>query len=97
MPVYEIDEIEPGTTTIELSSLRFELTEEVRDSLQDHVSETYSQFLKQNNFEILINSRKIFPIEFDKWAYPPAYEPRYYMLEMQTESFIGENSRHKPT
>ncbi len=86
MPIYEIDDIEPGTTTVELSSLRFELTEEVQGQLQEHVSETYSQFIKQNNLEILFNSQKLSPIEFDNWAYPPEYEPRYYMFEILADS-----------
>ena len=86
MPIYEIDEITPGTTTVELSSLRFELTEEARDQLQVHVSEAYSQFLKQDNFKITFNSKKLLPIEFDNWAYPPGYEPRYYMFEVQADS-----------
>ena len=86
MPVYTINDIEPRTTSIELSSLRFELTPEARDKLKTHLSETYSQFLKNKNLEIVYDSQKLDPIEFDNWAYPPEYEPRYYMFEVVSES-----------
>lgn len=82
MPIYRIQDIEPNTTVVELSSLRFELTDESLDNLRHHLSETYSQFLKDGNFEIVANSELLEPIEFDVWAYPPNFEPRYYMFEV---------------
>lgn len=86
IPVYKIDNIETCTTIIELSSLRFELTPEARDKLMLHLSETYSQFLKNKNLLIQFDSQPLEPIEFDNWAYPPKFEPRYYMFEILSNS-----------
>jgi hypothetical protein len=86
MPVYEVDEISHGTTTIELNGLRFELTQDACDRLKIHLSETYAFFLLQDNFEIIFNGSELNPIVFDKWAYPPEFEPRYYIFEIAPES-----------
>ena len=86
MPVYEIDEIAPNTTIIDLTSLRYTLNEGARDSLKVYLQETYSQFLKEDNFTIRLNSDTLVPLNFDTWAYPPDYEPRYYMFVIKTEN-----------
>lgn len=85
IPIYEIPNIPENSTIIELSSLRFDLNEKIKEDLSQHLSETYSQFLKDKNFSILFNSKKLSPLCFDIWAYPPNYEPRYYMFEIPTE------------
>lgn len=84
MPIYEIDEIPENTTIIHLSKLRIKLTQEEIDDLREHLSETYSHFIKLGNFEILVNGTSIEPVEFDEWAYPPGYEPRCYIGEIFT-------------
>ena len=85
MPVYEIDEIDAGTTSIGLNGLRFELIEEASEGLRHHLSETYALFLAQENLEIIFNGNPLDPRMFDKWAYPPDFEPRYYMFEITPE------------
>lgn len=84
MPVYETSEIPSSTTSVDLVKLRFPITTEDIERLSVHLSETYSQFLKRVNFDITLNGEKLNPIEFDKWAYPPGFEPRYYMSEIST-------------
>jgi hypothetical protein len=85
MPVYEIDEIEAGTTSIALNGLRFELIEEASGNLRNHLSETYALFLARENIEIIFNGNSLDPRVFDNWAYPPGFEPRYYMFEITPE------------
>jgi anti-sigma regulatory factor (Ser/Thr protein kinase) len=84
MPVYEINDISPNTTIISLTSLRIGLSESNIRDLKSHLRETYSQFLKEDNFGITLNSEELIPQSFDRWAYPPDFEPRYYMFEIKS-------------
>lgn len=82
LPVYEIDQIQPNSTIVDLSKLRSPLGSQDVEELQLHLGETYAFFLKLPNFEIVINGQNVKPIEFDKWAYPPGFEPRCYIFNI---------------
>lgn len=85
MPVYKSEEeVDENTTLIDLSKLRIQLTTEDEFELFTHLSETYSNFLKSTNFDISINGTSLEPIDFDIWAYPPEYQPRYYQFNLPT-------------
>ena len=86
IPVYQIDDIEPNTTIIDLSSLRILLNEEEIDALEVHIRETYALYLKEHNFSIHFNGKQLAPICFDNWSYPPDFEPRTYLFEVSTET-----------
>jgi hypothetical protein len=78
LPLYEVDSIEPGTTLVELQSLRVTLTEQALDLLRDHLRATYAKFLVTEGVAIKLNAESLTPIVFENWAYPPGFEPRRY-------------------
>lgn len=85
MPIYEIDPISENTTIIDMSVLRLPVSEEFELELSQHLSQTYSTFLKQGNFYLKLNGTMLNSVDFDIWAYPPGYEPRYYQFTLPTE------------
>lgn len=86
IPVYEVHDIAESTTIIDLSKLRLQLTHENVIDLAYHLSETYACYLKGPNFEIVLNGMNLGSREFDNWAYPPGFEPRYYIFNVSTPS-----------
>ena len=78
LPVYEISDIDPNSTIIELTRLRIKIDDAKIKSLLQHLGTTYSRFLKHNNLKITLNSTDVSPLSFEKWAYPPDFEPRHY-------------------
>lgn len=84
MPIYEVEEIDENTTVIDLCKLRRQITTEDEFELIAHLCETYANFLKDKNFEIKINGTRLQPVEFDVWAYPPGFQPRYYQFNIPT-------------
>lgn len=78
LPVYEVDEISPGTTVISLQKLRLQLNDELEERLRDHLSDIYAKFLIDSKVQIFLNSKLIKPLTFENWSYPPNYEPRRY-------------------
>jgi hypothetical protein len=91
LPVYEVSEIDPDSTIIELTRLRIKLDNEKQDSLRKHLGATYNRFLRHHNLKILLNSTEIVPVTFEKWAYPPDFEPRRYTGTIETST--GEKVR----
>ncbi|HSS76548.1 MAG TPA: hypothetical protein VLV54_07345, partial [Thermoanaerobaculia bacterium] len=85
MPVYEVDQIAPNTTIVDLMRLRYTLDDAAEEKLRTHLRETYGRFLRNDRFDIKVNSNPLEPLLFDIWAYPPGFEPRYYMFEANTE------------
>jgi hypothetical protein len=85
LPVYKVDNIERGTTEIELTKLRKQITGEAVSQLVDHLGATYSKFLKNRKVKVLVNGQAIRPITFDNWAYPPGYQPRAYTGTIHTQ------------
>ncbi|MFN0256629.1 ATP-binding protein [Pedobacter ureilyticus] len=82
LPIYEVDKIAENTTIIELNKLRDPLKEEDIDELSIYIGTTYAMFFKDSKFEILLNGKKINPIIFDKWSFPPGYEPKDFSGEI---------------
>jgi anti-sigma regulatory factor (Ser/Thr protein kinase) len=82
LPAYEIPEIQPGTTRIELSQLRRVLNSTDEAMLLQHFGETYSAFLADKNCQILVNGVTAKSSTFDNWAYPPDFPPRTANFEI---------------
>lgn len=78
LPVYHVDDVDAGTTVVELKKLRKKLDEESKDRLKDHLSAVYAKCIKQEDIALFFNGNKVTPRFFDKWSYPPKYEPRNY-------------------
>jgi hypothetical protein len=68
-------EVAPGCTIVDVSKLRQTFTEDDVEVVRVHLSETYDWFIR-NGCEIKLNGTPIKPVSFDKWAYPPNFEPQ---------------------
>lgn len=75
LAAYEIPDIEPNTTRIDISHLRKPFAKADVGDLRAHLGETYSWFL-QNGCVIEVNGTAIEPLTFNHWAYPPDYLPK---------------------
>jgi hypothetical protein len=72
---YEIPDIPPNTTRVDISALRRSFTEADVEDLKLHLGETYSWFLKEG-CRIHVNGETLAPVTFDHWAFPPDYHPQ---------------------
>jgi hypothetical protein len=88
LEIYEIPDISPGTTTVDITKVRQGFTEEDVDQIRKHISETYSWFINEGCV-IELNDEPVSPITFDKWAYPPDYRPRQTVFPVAPD---GKNS-----
>lgn len=85
LPLYEVDQIARGTTIVELTKLRIQITAEVIALAVEHLSATYAKFLQNQHIQIKLNGTSLTPKFFDNWAYPPKYSPRRYTGRLSTE------------
>jgi hypothetical protein len=83
--VYQVDDIDVGTTIVELQRLRTQLTTDVIAHLKEHLRTTYARFLDHRGVTLEINGDKLQPLFFDNWAFPPRYSPRKYTGTIHTE------------
>ena len=79
LPIYKIDSIPKGTTTIELLKLRKLIEKSSAPLLMEHLGATYSKFLSSDKVKIAVNKAIVESIEFDNWSYPPSFEPINYI------------------
>ena len=86
LPVYQVDNISPGTTEVNLQRLRVQITDETITHLRDHLSTTYAKFLGQNGVTINLNDQVLEPQFFENWAYPPKYSPQKFTGILKTEN-----------
>lgn len=75
LDIYEIPEIESGTTTVDITKVRQGFTEQDVDQIRINLGETYSRFIAQG-CSLKLNGEPVSAIAFDSWAYPPDYPPR---------------------
>jgi hypothetical protein len=75
LPKYRVDNIDPSSTVVELTKLRFKIETEVVESLRDHLASTYGLFLGGQHMELRLQGELISPRLFDNWAYPPDFPP----------------------
>jgi histidine kinase/DNA gyrase B/HSP90-like ATPase len=81
LPVYEIPDITPSTTTVEISKVRQSFDSKDVDRLRTEFGEIYSWFIKEG-CDLRLNGASVKPIEFKKWAYPPSYGPREAIFQV---------------
>jgi hypothetical protein len=86
LAAYQIPNIEPGTTKVELSALRRIFLEQDVQLLRTHFAEIYSYFLA-NGCTIIVNGEPIAAACFNSWAFPPNYQP-------QQATFVISPDRH---
>lgn len=82
LPVYEIPDIDPGCTIVDVSKLRQSFTTEDVEIVSTHLGETYDWFIRAGCV-IKLNGAPVKPISFDNWAYPPGFEPQEATLEIE--------------
>ena len=73
LPLYEVEEIDEGSTIINLQRLRIHVTNGAINRLKEHIQITYARFLTNDQLLIKLNNEKIFPTTFENWAFPPQY------------------------
>lgn len=91
LPLFASSErIQEGTTNIELLKLRNKLQLEQEKDLIDHFGATYSIFIKKGNFNLFVNDNSVEEINFNKWSYPPDFEPKSFngKITFQTGELI---------
>lgn len=72
---FPVQQLNPGTTSVHISSLRQPFGDDDVERMRVHLGETYSWFISKG-CKIYVNRRPVAPIRFDKWAFPPDYPPR---------------------
>lgn len=80
MPIYQIGDLTPATTEIEISHIRDPFSSEDVESIRARLGEIYSWFIEAG-CEIRLNGTLVEPIKFDDWAFPPNYLPRFAEFE----------------
>lgn len=75
MNYYQIPDIPPNTTQVEISHLRKSFTQHDVDEICIHLGETYDWFLGRNCV-IKLNGKPVTARSFENWAFPPNGEPR---------------------
>jgi hypothetical protein len=75
MALYEVPDIDPDRTEIDITQLRRALTDEDVAQVTSHLSEVYSSFIHRG-CSILVNGAPVNPSDFALWAYPPEFPPR---------------------
>ncbi|WP_315819389.1 ATP-binding protein [Paraflavitalea speifideaquila] len=86
LPVYIVDDIQENSTKIELVKLRDLIKVELEEELRTHLGATYALFLNKGNFELKVNGTRIEPITFDKWSFPPNFEPKSFTGDISFDS-----------
>ena len=85
LDIYEVPEIDPGSTTVNITKVRQGFDNDDVEHFRQHASETYSWFINQGCV-IELNDSSILPTTFDAWAYPPEYLPRQTKFTIAPES-----------
>ena len=80
MPAYEVPDIEPGTTQVDVSHLRKAFSAQDVDDLCVHLGETYDWFLREGCI-IEVNGNAVISRRFETWAFPPSFPPRSAAFE----------------
>lgn len=82
IPHFEIPDIAPGVTEIEMSALRKPISASELTGLREHLAETYAFFLGDDGLEIVVNGESLEPKHFEHWAYPPEFFPTRIPIEL---------------
>ena len=72
---YQVPDITPRTTQIEISQLRKSFEQADVDRISTHLGEVYDWFLRRKCV-IKVNNRSVMARSFENWAYPPGGQPQ---------------------
>ncbi|MDN3548921.1 ATP-binding protein [Mucilaginibacter aquaedulcis] len=91
--VFQVDNIAENSTLIELVKLRSPLVEDNHAEAVNHLGATYSQFLINEDFEIILNDRTVDPITFESWSFPLGFEPTNFSgkIDLGTKGSVDVN------
>jgi hypothetical protein len=89
LAAFEIPDISPGTTSVDISKLRQTFDRESVELIRTHLGETYEWFISQG-CSIRLNGDPIEGVAFDSWAYPPSYLPRCAEFKIKPTDRAGE-------
>lgn len=84
--LYKIDNIDCGTTIIELSKLRMVINELVLDELRNHLNEVYAMFIEKKLLEVFLNDITIVAKNIVTWSYPPGFSPKQFSFSIPYEN-----------
>lgn len=84
LPLFETSPIDAQTTIVELQNLRVSIGPDQQDMLRSHLAATYAKFLALTDVDLRLNGVPIEPRLFEKWSFPPDYEPRHYFGTITT-------------
>lgn len=79
---FEVDEIEPSTTKIELTTLRVATDTKSVEDLREHLGAVYGMFIRDGEIEIQVDRIPVTPRLFDQWSYPPDLKPVTYVRDI---------------
>jgi len=84
LPLFKVPAIPVGTTQIELLRPRKRIARDTILRLREHLGATYAKFLALPGLSITLNRNAIMPSTFDRWAFPPGFEPTIYTGAINT-------------
>ncbi|QJQ32922.1 histidine kinase [Sphingomonas lacunae] len=82
LDVYQVADLPPGTTTVDISKLRQPFYESDIIDIRKHLAETYSWFCEKG-CTIFLNDEEILPKVFNSWAYPQDFLPHYASFKIE--------------
>ena len=82
LPVYEIPDINPGTTQVDISRLRKPFSKHDIEEIGEHLGETYDWFLGQG-CTIHVNGTAVTAGSFETWAFPSGFAPRSVVFDAE--------------
>lgn len=85
LDIYEIPNIDPRTTIVDITKLRQGFSTDDIDEVYQHLGETYGRFISMG-CEITLNRKKVLPLVFDAWAFPPDFSPREMKFQVEPVS-----------
>jgi hypothetical protein len=78
LTVFEVTDILPGSTVVDISKLRAKIDARDVTALREHLGATYALLLGPGRVTLSLNDEPIEPRVFDNWAFPPEYSPRRF-------------------
>lgn len=79
LPYKQLSEAGPkGSTTIQLSQLRFPVTTFDVEKLHTKLAETYAHIISKHRIKVVLNGADVKPRTFEEWSYPPDHGPQLF-------------------
>ena len=82
LDIYEIPDIDPGTTIVDITKVRQGFGDEDVAAIEAHLGATYAWFIERG-CAIQLNGCSVSPTTFDVWAYPPDFPPRQAKFKVE--------------